>query len=62
MAEIVVVTAKCFKYIVNPPELAMLLDTFLQQQGYEVQDVVVRIEEEEDATEDQVALHPPRPA
>lgn len=53
-SEIIVVVVKCFRAAVDPPNLAMLLDAFLQGQGYEVRDVIVRIEEADDET----ALHP----
>lgn len=57
MSQIVIVTVKCYKASVDPPRLVTLLDAFLQEQGYEVRDFIVRIEEEEDAN--QAALDPP---
>ena len=47
--EIIAVTVKCYKPNTDLMQLALLLDSVLRQQGYDVRDVVTRIVEENDA-------------
>jgi len=49
---IIKVIIKCYKSEVNLLELATLLDTVLQQRGYDVHEVSTTIAEENDADKD----------
>jgi len=49
--QVVEVAVTCYKPNVNLPELVVLIDGILQQQGYEVQAVATRIVEVKDEVE-----------
>ena len=48
MKQIIEIIIKCYRASVDLSELATLLDAILQQNGYEVHEIITRIKEEKD--------------